>query len=377
MDLPYNWDFIQDNIPSEKLAKLRRRFMEEWHSGNYTKEEMIERYRMSERTFRDTIKKYVNARELDDYKDEPRSPKNPHRKFTDEEYQEVVRTFDSTREEVDARFSSFIENMHTDKRNLSPPKLKAQKKKIWDVRPGVRKIKAILDELWASAKKAKTISKSYVHDLLKKFEKYPEEAKKENLKEFARPLQPGKCFSIDTATCYIGDKTKVYFQPVFDEFNSELIALVEGTENDRNLTLKTIEDLCRIYPEAGFQLRSDGGKEFNNSAVTSVHEKKGISWVKVSKPWDNPFAERGIRTIKYEYLNQVWIGNLSDFKKLAEVIKLHYNEYRPHQSFDNKTPVEVRIEATKQKQKYLHPKKQENWNAFYWAIPGRTNAAVC
>jgi hypothetical protein len=52
MDLPYNWDFIQNNIPSEKLAELRRRFMEEWRSGRYTKKEMIERYRMSERTFR-------------------------------------------------------------------------------------------------------------------------------------------------------------------------------------------------------------------------------------------------------------------------------------------------------------------------------------
>jgi hypothetical protein len=29
MALPYNWDFIQNNIPSEKLAELRRRFMEE------------------------------------------------------------------------------------------------------------------------------------------------------------------------------------------------------------------------------------------------------------------------------------------------------------------------------------------------------------
>lgn len=377
MNMPYNWDFIQDNIPPKKLADLRRRFMEEWLSGNYTKEEMIERYRMSERTFRDTIKRYADARELDDYKDEPRSPKNSHRKFTDEEYQEVIRTFDRTRENVKSRFLGFIEDMHADKRNLSPPKLKAQKKKIWDVRPGVRKIKAILDELWAAAEKAKTISKSYVHDLLKKFEKYPEKVKKEQPMEFVRPFHPGKCFSIDTATCYIGDKTQVYFQPVFDEFNSELIALVGGTENDHNLTLKTLDDLCRLFPEAGFQVRSDGGKEFNNSDVTAVHEKKGISWIKTSKPWDNPFAERGIRTIKYEYLNQVWIGNLCDFKTLSEVIKLHYNEYRPHQSFDNKTPVQVRIEAIKQKQKYLHPKKMENWNASYWTMPGRTNTAVC
>jgi hypothetical protein len=26
-----------------------------------------------------------------------------------------------------------------------------------------------------------------------------------------------------------------------------------------------MDDLCRLFPEAGFQVRSDGGKEFNNS----------------------------------------------------------------------------------------------------------------
>ena len=136
-----------------------------------------------------------------------------------------------------------------------------------------------------------------------------------------------------------------------------------------------MDDLCRLFPEAGFQVRSDGGKEFNNSDVTAVNEKKGISWIKTSKPWDNPFAERGIRTIKYEYLNQVWIRNLCDFKTFFKVIKLHYNEYRPHQSFDNKTPVQVRIEANKQ-QKYLHLNKMKNWNAFSWTMPDRTNTAV-
>jgi len=377
MDLPYNWDFIQNSIQLEKLMELRKRFMEEWRSGKYTKEEMLERYRMSERTFYTMIKKYSEAREIDDYREESRAPKNPHRKFTDEEYEDVAKAFDDTREQENARFSDFVEDMHADGKNLSPPKLKAQKNKIWDVRPGVRKIKAIVNTLWASAKKAKTISKSYIHDILQKFGRYPEGNKKEKPIEFARPSEPGKCFSIDTATCYIGDKTKVYFQPIFDEFNSELVALVEGTENDHNLTLKALEELCSIYSQTGLQIRSDGGKEFNNIDVATVFENKGISWIKTSKPWENPFAERGIRTIKYEYLNLVWIGNLGDFKKLSEVIKLHYNEYRPHQSFDNKTPVEFRIRASKNIQEYLHPKKLENWNAFYWTMPNRANTAVC
>jgi putative transposase len=377
MDLPYNWDFIQNSIQIEKLVELRKRFMEEWRSGKYTKEEMLERYRMSERTFYTMIKKYADAREIDDYKEESRAPKNPHRKFTDEEYEDVVKAFDDTREEDNARFSDFVKEMHADGKNLSPPKLKAQKKKIWDVRPGVRKIKAIVDALWASAKKAKTISKSCIHDLLQRFGRYPEENKKEKPKEFARPPQPGKWFSIDTATCFIGDKTKVYFQPVFDEFNSELMALVGGTNSDHTLTLKTLEELCRRYSGTGLQIRSDGGKEFNNNDVIAFYEKKGIPWIKVSKPWDNPFAERGIRTIKSEYLNMVWIGNLEDFKTLSDVIKLHYNQYRPHQSFDNKTPVQVRMGAAGNKLDCPHPKELKKWNAFYWDIPKRTSTAVC
>ena len=48
--------------------------------------------------------------------------------------------------------------------------------------------------------------------------------------------------------------------------------------------------------------------------------KKSITWIKVSKPWDNPFAERGIRTIKHEYVNQMWIRNFSEFEELSEII---------------------------------------------------------
>jgi len=333
---------------------------------------------MSERTFRNTIKKYADAEELDDYKDRPRAPNNPHRKFTDEDYKDIVETFDDTREELKARFANFEEDMRAAGRNLSPPKLKAQKKKIWDVRPGVRKIKAIVEDLWTSVEKAKTIGKSYVHEILRKFGRYPEEKdEKVKPKEFLRPPEPGECFCIDTGTCFIGDKTQIHSQPIYDEFNSELVALVAGMSCDHRLSLKALEELCRLYPDKAFELRSDGGTEFDNNHVNDFIVKNDISWIKVSKPWYNPFAERGIRTIKHEYVNQVWIGNFSEFEKLSEIIKLHYNECRPHQSFDNKTPTEVRITLTGSNKEYSPPRELEKWDAFYRSILGRTKPATC
>jgi transposase InsO family protein len=199
MDLPYNWDFIQSNIPSEKLAELRRRFMEEWRSGRYTKREMMERYN------------------------------------------DVVETFDSTREEHKGRFDNFVEDM--------------------------------------------------------------------------RATEPGNCFCIDTGACFIGDKTQIQFPPVFDEFNSELVVLVAGMSCDYTLSLKALEELCRLYQDRELAIGSDGGKEFDNHEVKDFFVKKGISWIKISNPWNNPYAERGIRTIKHEYVNQVWIGNFSEFEK--------------------------------------------------------------
>jgi hypothetical protein len=37
VSLPFDWDFLQDNLPLEKFAELRRRFMDEWRSGEYTR----------------------------------------------------------------------------------------------------------------------------------------------------------------------------------------------------------------------------------------------------------------------------------------------------------------------------------------------------
>ena len=69
------------------------------------------------------LKKYADAKELEDYEGKPRAPNNPHRKFTDEEYNDVVKTFDNMREGLKARFANFVEDMRAAGKKLSPQKL--------------------------------------------------------------------------------------------------------------------------------------------------------------------------------------------------------------------------------------------------------------
>jgi hypothetical protein len=75
--------------------------------------------------------------------------------------------------------------------------------------------------------------------------------------------------------------------------------------------------------------------------------------------------------------NLDFIQNSIPPEKLSEIIKLHYNECRPHQSFDNKTPAEVRIAVTGNNQEYSPPRELEKWDAFYRSIQGRTKPAIC
>ena len=60
--------------------------------------------------------------------------------------------------------------------------------------------------------------------------------------------------------------------------------------------------------------------------------------------------------------------------KRSKIITVHYSECRPHQSFDNKTLVEVRIAKTRDKKETSE--KIEKWDTFFRTILGRSDTAL-
>lgn len=106
---------------------------------------------------------------------------------------------------------------------------------------------------------------------------------------------------------------------------------------------------CRESLEAALKhnkpeiFNTDQGVQYTSESFTSILKDAEISISMDGKgrALDNVFVERLWRTVKYEY---VYLHTQKDSKTLYEGLKEYfdfYNNSRPHQSLDYKTPAEV------------------------------------
>ena len=65
-----------------------------------------------------------------------------------------------------------------------------------------------------------------------------------------------------------------------------------------------------------------------------------LDFSRPGKPTDNAFIESFNGSFRDECLNAHWFLSLKDAKEKIESWRCDYNEFRPHSSLDNLTPVE-------------------------------------
>ena len=84
------------------------------------------------------------------------------------------------------------------------------------------------------------------------------------------------------------------------------------------------------------------GKEFRTKV-----EAMGMEEVKITpySPWQNPFAERVIGSIRRECLDHMIILGESHLRRVMQEYVDYYHESRPHQSLDRNAPVPREIES--------------------------------
>jgi len=162
-----------------------------------------------------------------------------------------------------------------------------------------------------------------------------------------RPEEPLQKFSMDFTHKRIGNGDLGYIFGLLDMHNDAFVELTGYPEKNGNIVVENLEFLRRVIPsEQKIEIRSDGGKEFNNKNVKNFCKKNNIILHIIPKasPWIQAFIERSFRTLKQEFLNLVWIGNWDKFEDVLIDTRFGYNN-RPHSSFGSRSPFETMNDA--------------------------------
>ena len=94
-------------------------------------------------------------------------------------------------------------------------------------------------------------------------------------------------------------------------------------------------------------------EQFTDSDFTDRLKAHGVAISMDGKRrWiDNVFIERLWRTVKYEEVYLKAYGSLADARAQLTAYFARYNDFRPHQSLENRTPDAVYFAALAQAQK--------------------------
>lgn len=87
-------------------------------------------------------------------------------------------------------------------------------------------------------------------------------------------------------------------------------------------------------------IRTDNGPKFTSRHFQNWLAEKEIKWVQIQKgkPQQNAVIERFNRTYREDVLDANLFGSLEDVRSITQDWIRYYNQERPHQALDYKTP---------------------------------------
>lgn len=132
---------------------------------------------------------------------------------------------------------------------------------------------------------------------------------------------------------------RVRILAVMDEFTRQCLMLYASTSIPSAKVVDILDWLlmCHGMPE---HIRSDNGPEFVANKVKNWITKRGSQtiYIEPGHPWENPFIERFIGTLKHDCLQRYLFDNLPEAQELLDNWRIEYNSHRPHSALGYITP---------------------------------------
>ena len=133
----------------------------------------------------------------------------------------------------------------------------------------------------------------------------------------------------------------VYLAAIIDWFSRYVVSWALSNTLDTYFCVDMLKHALKINRPEIFN--SDQGTQFTSSDFTGILEANGIriSMDGRGRVYDNIFVERLWRTVKYE---EVYLKEYNSMREAKNCLFRYfdfYNNERPHQSLENRTPSEI------------------------------------
>jgi len=152
--------------------------------------------------------------------------------------------------------------------------------------------------------------------------------------------RPNQVWSVDVTYCRM-KRGFMYMVAIIDWYSRYIVGFALSNTLDRTFIIEAIKKAIKRYgtPEI---INSDQGSQFTSDDYINLLKDNNIkiSMDGKGRALDNQRIERFFRSYKWEklYLEDYETGH--QLKKITQEYIEHYNNKRPHQSLDYKTPAE-------------------------------------
>lgn len=130
---------------------------------------------------------------------------------------------------------------------------------------------------------------------------------------------------------------------IVDNFSRECLAIEVGQHIRGEDVTRTMDRLKSVRGVPQY-IKVDNGPDFILKELDkwSYENNVVLDYSRHGKPIDNAFIESFNGSFRDECLNTNWFLSLEDAKEKIEAWRKDYNEWRPHSSLDNLTPMQYR-----------------------------------
>ena len=154
------------------------------------------------------------------------------------------------------------------------------------------------------------------------------------------PLRAGEEWGIDFMSDALVDGRKIRTFNVIDHYHRFCVGIAVAHNFPASRVIACLERYIEKYGKPK-RIRTDNGPEFTSRRFQKWLQDKGIEWSKIppGRPDQNAIVERFNRSYREDVLDANLFSSTEDAQQLTDQWIPYYNNERPHQSLNYKTPI--------------------------------------